>query len=302
MRILPSETATQGSFKRQIILTFVVGFFFLAVAFAVYQVTTESAYLYRDSTDETTSLAESLAASSRSWVLANDVVGLQEVVQSFLSHSELRYAIVISLSGKVLAHSDAAKVGQFVSDKASLNLIKSSPVNRVMIDDESMSDVAVPIMVEHRHIGWARIAQGREGITGNLHKMMVSSALFVLMAVVLSLFAALLIANRLGYRIGYLMRIAEAVQAGNYAKRANIAGEDEIARLANSLNHMLDVLAREEELLRENEHFLDSIIEHIPNMIFVKDAKNLNFVRFNKAGEELLGYSRDAWLFQIANG
>ncbi len=38
--------------------------------------------------------------------------------------------------------------------------------------------------------------------------------------------------------------------------------------------------------------FLDSIIENIPHMIFVKDAKELRFVRFNKAGEELLGYRR----------
>ena len=28
-------------------------------------------------------------------------------------------------------------------------------------------------------------------------------------------------------------------------------------------------------------------------MVFVKDAENLRFVRFNKAGEEMLGYSRD---------
>ena len=38
--------------------------------------------------------------------------------------------------------------------------------------------------------------------------------------------------------------------------------------------------------------FLRSIVENIPHMIFVKDAHDLRFVRFNKAGEELLGYSR----------
>lgn len=38
--------------------------------------------------------------------------------------------------------------------------------------------------------------------------------------------------------------------------------------------------------------FLDSIIENIPDMIFVKDAKELRFVRFNKAGEELLGFKK----------
>jgi len=39
--------------------------------------------------------------------------------------------------------------------------------------------------------------------------------------------------------------------------------------------------------------FLRSMVENIPYMIFVKDASDLRFVRFNKAGELLLGYSRD---------
>ncbi|HON22551.1 MAG TPA: PAS domain S-box protein, partial [Syntrophales bacterium] len=51
----------------------------------------------------------------------------------------------------------------------------------------------------------------------------------------------------------------------------------------------------EEALLRTNE-LLDSIVENIPDMIFLKDAHDLRFVRFNRAGEELLGYSRDELL------
>jgi len=47
-----------------------------------------------------------------------------------------------------------------------------------------------------------------------------------------------------------------------------------------------------ERAVRESEKFLNNIIENIPNMIFVKDAEDLRYVRFNKAGEELLGYSR----------
>lgn len=46
------------------------------------------------------------------------------------------------------------------------------------------------------------------------------------------------------------------------------------------------------EIIRESEEFLNSIVENIPDMIFVKDAKELRFVKFNKAGEELLGYQR----------
>lgn len=45
--------------------------------------------------------------------------------------------------------------------------------------------------------------------------------------------------------------------------------------------------------LQQSHIFLDTIIENIPNMIFVKDATDLKFVRFNRAGENLLGYSRE---------
>jgi len=50
---------------------------------------------------------------------------------------------------------------------------------------------------------------------------------------------------------------------------------------------------RAEEEMRRTNTFLDSIIENIPDMLFMKDAKDLRFIRFNKAGEDLLGYSRD---------
>jgi PAS domain S-box-containing protein len=52
------------------------------------------------------------------------------------------------------------------------------------------------------------------------------------------------------------------------------------------------VADRTKDLQAANQ-FLDSMIENIPNMIFVKDAKDLRFVRFNHAGEDLLGISRD---------
>jgi PAS domain S-box-containing protein len=39
------------------------------------------------------------------------------------------------------------------------------------------------------------------------------------------------------------------------------------------------------------EH-LDAIVENLPNMIFVKDAKDLRFALFNRAGENLIGHPR----------
>jgi PAS domain S-box-containing protein len=51
-----------------------------------------------------------------------------------------------------------------------------------------------------------------------------------------------------------------------------------------------------EEQLRQSEAFVTLVFEHLPHMVFVKDAHELRFVRFNRAGEELIGRTRDELL------
>jgi PAS domain S-box-containing protein len=91
-------------------------------------------------------------------------------------------------------------------------------------------------------------------------------------------------------------RLENAVRRALLERDERVAlrrAQDEISRQNADLE--LRVRARTVELQDANR-FLDSVIENIPNMIFIKDAADLRFVRFNRAGEELLGYSRDQLL------
>ena len=74
-----------------------------------------------------------------------------------------------------------------------------------------------------------------------------------------------------------------------YDKHGRIVGTFGISRdITNS---------REAEVKLERiTRFLDSVVENLPIMLFVKDAEHLRIERINKAGEELLGYSRDQLL------
>ncbi len=81
---------------------------------------------------------------------------------------------------------------------------------------------------------------------------------------------------------GYFGAVFDDITA---RKRAEAAVEQYKQRLEKLVDERT-------EALRNSNRFLDSVIENIPNMIFVKDAKDLRFARFNKAGEELLGFSR----------
>lgn len=44
--------------------------------------------------------------------------------------------------------------------------------------------------------------------------------------------------------------------------------------------------------LAESKALVDSVVENVPLMVFLKEAKDLRFLMFNRAGEELLGYDR----------
>jgi two-component system sensor histidine kinase UhpB len=81
----------------------------------------------------------------------------------------------------------------------------------------------------------------------------------------------------------------QLLQAGaqDYLVKAEVTA----SLLRRSLRYAVERKRAEVEL-RRSELFLESIVENIPDMIFVKDAGELRFVRFNKAGEELLGCRR----------
>ena len=73
---------------------------------------------------------------------------------------------------------------------------------------------------------------------------------------------------------------------------------DEHGRVEKFMAVELDITDRkhkEQELLRAEE-FLNSVIENIPAMVFVKDAEHLCFQRVNRAAEEVSGFPSSAFI------
>lgn len=83
-----------------------------------------------------------------------------------------------------------------------------------------------------------------------------------------------------------------------YSKYLNFFNDEEIRLLnevADDISYAIEKIKNEyvrkqaEDSLRESEEFLASIVENIPHMIFIKDAKELRFISLNKAGENIFG-------------
>lgn len=80
------------------------------------------------------------------------------------------------------------------------------------------------------------------------------------------------------------------------AERLRLAEAQFRHTLDQTLSHNLSEREATQVELEEARGFLESIVENLPAMVFVKDADELRFVRFNRAGEELLGLSREELL------
>lgn len=103
----------------------------------------------------------------------------------------------------------------------------------------------------------------------------------------------ILLAWRMTRAIRRLQETAEGITHGDLSREVTVQSRDEIGRLASSFNYMMRQLRETLDGLAKSEQFLTEIVENIPNMIFVKDAQTLRFIRFNRAGERLLGLTRE---------
>lgn len=284
-------------------VTFVLGFFILIASFAIYISFAERSTLYSDSLKNTTSLAQTLAVGSKSWVMANDVIGLQEVVRSLQSHSSLKYAMLISSEGRVLAHTESKNVGLYLADDRSLSLLHSSKKIVVVAENSFIVEVAVPVLLNERVLAWARVALTRAQENETLRGVIWRNVSFVLFAFLASLFAALVIARRLSSGMSMLVSVVEEVQAGNVSTRANVTvGADEIVILGNSINKMLDSLAVAEQQVRDDEQKLRTILDGVDAYIYLKDidgrylfANRPVCEMWQKKLEDVIGCSDDSF-------
>lgn len=84
---------------------------------------------------------------------------------------------------------------------------------------------------------------------------------------------------------------SEMQALGRFSELAAIALDN--ARLHEAVQTELGERKRAEGELRRTETFLNTVVDNLPYMIFVKDAQDLRFLRLNKGGAELLGISTE---------
>ncbi|MEQ9553351.1 MAG: PAS domain S-box protein [Coleofasciculus sp. G3-WIS-01] len=94
------------------------------------------------------------------------------------------------------------------------------------------------------------------------------------------------------YTIEYRIVRADGKITWVYDQGQGILDENGVVQWLDGV--ILDITERKqtEIQLRETQAFLNSVVENLPVGVFIKDAKDLQVMYWNKTSEELLGYSK----------
>ncbi|MBI3564774.1 MAG: response regulator [Elusimicrobia bacterium] len=278
------------SLRRQLIAGVALVHLLLMTVFVFDLVNRQRAFLTQLSLDHTLGLARTLAINSSSWVLANDVVGLEEIVGSVARYPDLRYAMITDPEGKVLAHTDPARVGSVADDPESRSLRSGARTFRVLRSDRASVDVAVPVLTADGDlVGWARVGRGGAQIAANLSAAWSSGVLYTLLAILTGSVFALLIGRRLASGLERLLAFSGEIRDGRRDLRLTAEGDDEISRLGAGINEMLDALLLVESEKSRLRDFTESLIQ-TANVIFVQLDEDGRVRRLNQEAEKAVGW------------
>jgi PAS domain S-box-containing protein len=219
-------------------------------------------FLLNQSLEHVKAFAQTLADNSTSWMLANDVAGLSELVAKTRHYHTVRAMMIVDPDGKVLAHTDRSLPGKYLKDDLSRSFLKGEPGIHVLRADPRDLDIAAPILTRNgKCLGWARVIHDREYVAESLRRVSHYGVIYTLLAILTGSLLALLIGNRLTGGLYRLIDFADGIKSGRHDLRVLALPGYEVGKLGEGFNRMLDAMQARGSENAELRHILDNMAE-----------------------------------------
>jgi diguanylate cyclase (GGDEF)-like protein/PAS domain S-box-containing protein len=236
--------------------------------------------------EQSMALARSISTSAAGWVASRDLYGLQEIVTAQSRYPELVFSMILDRDGQVLAHSDTKHVGYFLKDlpkQLEPSIIAKSP---------ALVDVAAPVILADRFIGWVRIGLGQKQTAERLSQITHDGFIYALLAIVVGSLLAWYMGSRLTRRLQVIQTAADRVVDGDLKQRTGITGNDEVAHVAAAFDQMLDGLMNSLDELEKSEERFDLAMYASNDGLWDWDLKSNSFY-YSPRWKNMLGLGSD---------
>lgn len=178
----------------------------------------------------------------------------------------LSYAMVMDAQGKILAHSNSLLAGQRPSDPLTLKALDSSARLRQESGPpgDRLIDISLPIYMEGRRIGTARIAYQENATNRLVDEILAAARRRIAAAAALCLLAGIIGAVFMSYFVSKPIKLLEdgarRIGAGALDHRIKITSRDELGDLAKEFNIMA---AKLQELDQLKQDFVSNVTHEL---------------------------------------
>ena len=242
------------------------------------------------------SLARTLAVNAPSWLVSNDLNGLDELVGSLTATPNLQLAMILDRDGRVRASSDPTLVNLRLTDPTSRALIDG---DRRQLWHENLVDSVAVILASGQPIGYARVALDSTALRVELAAVTRKGIAYIAFAILFGGLVAWLVVHSMTGRLARLSEAADRIAAGDpeAAVLDDDPGRDEVSRLTRDFRQMASALVDDrrrrddvERLLFAEKEKAQVTLASIGDAVITTDVRgNVEFL--NGVAEELTGLS-----------
>lgn len=194
------------------------------------------------------------AFSSVPALVADDFLGLRQVVNSLGQEADVRYAMILDLEGRVLIHTLVRETGKRYQDPVTRRVLAgTAPVFQEVRtpQGEVLYDFATPVLILNQRRAVARIGISIADEMRLIRRTRNTILSLGVMTLISGLIYAHLQTRRLTRPIQALARGAQAVALGELGHRITLDRQDEVGHLAEAFNRMAESLQARFEVDRE---------------------------------------------------
>ncbi len=233
----------QGSIRRKLVLGVAFVHLLLMTIFVFDLVQRQRDFLWDELNRRTLHHADILAISSSHWVLSDDLVGMEEVVEGSVRGSGVRHAMIVDPGGRILAHTDRRKLGQYLVDASSVAAFSGERTARVYQQSETTIHALSPILAADRLIGWSILAVDKSPTSAYLAYVTRTGVIYTLAAIAIGTVFAMLLARSILRQLRLLLRGVDNLQRDILDQPVKILTNDEVGKVAQAFNRALASLA-----------------------------------------------------------
>jgi len=208
------------------------------------------------------SIAREMASRASGFILTPNRFALSLLVKDILENNQdIRYAFILSPSNEVLAHTfeNGFPMELLVVNKVSTG--SKFHIEMLETEDGIISDVAVPIF--GGKAGIARVGMSEKRLWNKINTITLWILIVTAMVSLIGIGAAYLLTIILTRPITHLVRFANALGEGDFEQRARIWADDEIGKLGNAFNNMIQKLKNFKTELESKEEMRTQLLKKV---------------------------------------